>query len=72
MQVGQFELATPPNDGITNVTFCPNTQLLLVSSWDSVWRLLLCVDEEWLGIVRAYFSLRVVLGPWGVVFVMKW
>jgi len=35
MQVGQFELATPPNDGITNVTFCPNTQLLLVSSWDS-------------------------------------
>jgi cell cycle arrest protein BUB3 len=31
----QYELASPPNDGITNVTFCPNTPLLLASSWDT-------------------------------------
>ncbi len=32
----EFELTNPPSDGITNVTFCPGTSLLLVSSWDAV------------------------------------
>lgn len=38
MQSGaqQFELSSPPNEGITNVVFCPNTSMLLVSSWDAV------------------------------------
>ena len=32
----EFELSGPPSDGITNVTFCSGTPLLLVSSWDQV------------------------------------
>lgn len=30
----EFELAAPPSDGITNITFCPGTNFLLVSAWD--------------------------------------
>jgi len=36
----EFKLKTPPQDGITNVTFSPaSSQLLLVSSWDTTVRL---------------------------------
>lgn len=33
----QFEIANPPADGISRVTFAPeDSSLLLVSSWDKV------------------------------------
>lgn len=36
----EFQLKNPPNDGISNVKFGPNSsQFLLVSSWDSSVRL---------------------------------
>eukprot|EP00092_Neocalanus_flemingeri_P017517 GFUD01018950.1.p1 GENE.GFUD01018950.1~~GFUD01018950.1.p1 ORF type:complete len:329 (+),score=106.20 GFUD01018950.1:65-1051(+) len=36
----EFKLNSPPDDGITNVTFSPNSpQFLLVSSWDKTVRL---------------------------------
>jgi len=38
-QPQEFELSSPPADGISNVTFCPDTPLLLVSSWDATVRL---------------------------------
>jgi hypothetical protein len=32
----EFELFSPPTDGISAVRFAPGENLLLVSSWDSV------------------------------------
>ncbi|KAG2221048.1 hypothetical protein INT45_009706 [Circinella minor] len=39
-QSSQFEIADPPTDGITNITFSPtDSRLLLASSWDTTVRL---------------------------------
>lgn len=32
----EYELLSPPTDGISTVKFAPNENLLLASSWDTV------------------------------------
>lgn len=36
--VGEFEVLSPPTDGISAVQFAPTEDLLLVSSWDKALR----------------------------------
>lgn len=39
MKENEFELEQTPDDGITSLRFSPfNNELLIVSSWDKVWR----------------------------------
>jgi WD40 repeat protein len=37
--MSEYELSSPPSDTISNVTFTPNSEFLLVSSWDETVRL---------------------------------